>query len=1216
MNRYKKAFQSLLLGGITFVNVSVGQADVLDIADVPLFLGGLVQPNIMFTLDDSGSMQWDLMPDSLIHAYFVYPRVDHIYGGSDYTNYVPDFDASGGNSFAMAARSSAVNKIYYNPNVSYSPWSNADGSLMANADPACAPHNPYIPDIDGNGSTNSITDCRNLTADNTQTARWVTYDGADWDDDNSSKTFWPAVYYTYNGGGIWDTGHYDEVEIRNNGDTYNNIVGRSDCAAPSTSCTYGEEIQNFANWYTYYRSRILLARAGVGKAFSEQGTDIRVGFSSLNYGAADVDAVASTGSLIDGVRPFSGADRTGFFDSLYGHVMPAQGTPLRWALDNVGQYFERPDNRGPWGKIPGTNDAAMHLTCRQSYNILMTDGYWNGAAAGTAGADDADDVNGLEILGPNGQSFQYVPANPYQDGHSDTLADVAMYYWNRDLRPNLSNHVPTNLADEAFWQHLVNFTVGLGVTGSLDPATDLPDLTDGTLSWPDPTTNPAKVDDLWHAAVNSRGGFFSAANPTVFANALSNTLTAIAGRTSSAAAIATNSARLDSNTYVYQARFDSSDWHGELFAFKVDDVTGDVLKPDPVTWSSPNKKDVDSGNWEAGALLMDQVAVAGGRNLFSFNSATSNGITFEWDNLSAAQKLSLGHGDLLGSDRLDYLAGVQDMEASSGGPFRTRASILGDIVDSDPWFVGTEDYGYSKLSGAEGTRYVDYRLTAAYRNRPGVIYVGANDGMLHGFDATTGEEHLAYIPGNSIADLWELTDPGYSHRYFVNASAKSSDVYIGGSWKTYLVGTVGAGGKTVFALDVTDPENFAADDVAWEFTPQQDDADEDGAADGDLGYTLGQASVVRLANGSWGAVFGNGYASDNQHAVLFIVDIADGSIISKIDTGAGGNAAPNGLSTPLVVDYNRDGIADRIYAGDLLGNMWSFDITDGSAANWISSHLDGSGDPKPLFIARDESDNRQPITAKAEAKLHPAGGVMLYFGTGKYFEVGDGTTATHNTFYAIRDTDSVVADRDDLLEQKITHEFTGSFTDPDNNIVTWDLRVSTKHSVDWSTQDGWYMDLALQDDSDGDGVTAPPVWAGERVISVPLLLDDRVVFSTMIPDPNPCAFGGTGWLMELSAADGARLDETPFDLNNSGTFDADDYVTVTIPGDPDGNGEPQVVSIPVSGKKSKVGIIKTPAVIRKTDKEYKYTSGSSGNVEKTTESTGYFTGRQSWKQIR
>jgi len=494
--------------------------------------------------------------------------------------------------------------------------------------------------------------------------------------------------------------------------------------------------------------------------------------------------------------------------------------------------------------------------------------------------------------------------------------------------------------------------------------------------------------------------------------------------------------------------------------------------------------------------------------------------------------------------------------------------------------------------------------------------------MLHAFNATTGFELFSYIPELIFSDLWKLTDPAYTHQYFVDGSPKGWDAYIGG-WKTVLVTTLGAGGKGLFALDVTNPGSSGTSDVMWEFDEENDDLDDagvsDGVADGDLGYLIGSASVVRMADGQWAAIFGNGYDSANQHAVLFIVNIADGSLIRKIDTGVG---TLNGLSTPTVVDVNGDKIADRVYAGDLLGNLWAFDISSANSDNWKVGYGTVAS-PAPLFTAEayDANDtncttsiNTQPITSQPQVGRHAQGGMMIYFGTGKYFAVGDGAVTDNNSFYAIWDnfsaTDAVpIADRCDLLEQDITHELTGTFTDPDGNAITWGLRVTTgpdpDPQIDWTAHKGWFMDL----ESPVNG------WEGERVISTPLLRENRIVFATMIPTADACSFGGDSWLMELDAESGARLDTTPFDLNGDGVFDALDYVEIDT-GEVDGDNNPIIIRVPVSGKRSKAGIIKTPTVIRAGDREFKYASGSTGQFDRTTESRSVRLGRQSWRQLR
>ncbi len=1181
MKKNSRYIRNFLLS-LLFLAMQPAVGAPLSLSQVPLFLGGSIEPNVVFTLDDSGSMQWENMPDDN-WTYFVYPRVAGVYGGADYGNFVPEFNDAA--SYSVRIRSYHANKNYYNPAVTYVPWATSTGSAMANAPIGCAPHNPAIT---GAG-------CRDLTANNTESASWELYNGAaagfpgGVTTTNVSKTFWPAVYYNFTGTDDWVATDYTKVQIISTTTTYTGSTARTDCAA-KPSCTYAEEIQNFANWYTYYRSRILLARAGVGIAFSKQGSGLRVGFGSINQGSTTVDGQTSPGALITGVRKFTGTDRQDFFDSLYDHIIPTSGTPLRRAQDDIGQYFERSDNEGPWGEAPGTNNTTAHMECRQSYHVLMTDGYWNGAAAGTAAAQaNVDNTNGSSITSPSGGSFQYLASNPYMDAWSDTLADVAMYYWNRDLRTGLANKVPTNPADDAFWQHMVTFPVGLGVTGSLDPLTDLAALTSGAKAWPQPTTNPGKVDDLWHSAVNSRGEFFSAQDPASFATALGNSLSAIAQRVSSASSIATNSTRLDANTFIYQARFDSSDWHGQLLAYKINPSTGEV----PAT-----------PTWDAGTLIPAHAS----RKIFTFDSGSSAGKDFVWSDLTTVQKNYLINGSgitNIGQDRLNHLRGDSSKEQKNSGSFRNRNIILGDIANSDPWFVGQQNFGYNILPSTEGTEYLTFRNTSAYKNRTNIIYISANDGMLHAFDATTGVELFAYIPENIFPNLWQLTDPAYTHQYFVDAPPKAGDAYIGGNWKTILVGSTGAGGKSVFALDITSPATTVTTTspptsvttvtmdktkVLWEFTDTAD-----------LGYTIGQPSIVRMANGHWGAIFGNGYNSTSGKAILFIKDMETGTII-KIDTLAGSAGTPNGLATPTAVDTNSDGIVDAIYAGDLLGNVWSFDVSNSSTGQWKSKYKSGAN-PAPLFTATDGT-NPQPITGKIEVGAHPTGGVMVYFGTGKYIETGDASSTDINTIYGIWDDTSVISSRANLLQQEIQVETSGSFAEPGGAIVSFNLRVTSENAVNYTStgvnpnQKGWYMDL----------LTPVNVQKGERVVSAPIIREGRIVFTTIIPDVNPCDFGGTGWLMELTAIDGSRPSTSPFDLNNDGSFSSADYITVTIGG--------QSVTVPVSGKQSKVGMTKTPGIIKIADKEFKYTSGSTGNIERTVEARSAKTGRQSWKQIQ
>ena len=787
----------------------------------------------------------------------------------------------------------------------------------------------------------------------------------------------------------------------------------------------------------------------------------------------------------------------------------------------------------------------------------------------------------------------------FTDGAPFKDADVPNKYVDYDADPvtnpedfnstDPNQHGKDNLDDVAYWAFcdkskatcFNTATPRKAVNGSRDLRTDLVGnqfLRIDTVGFANGTIRPILQD----TADNAGGSAYAAAGGLQLKTALTasfNQSIAIG----SASAVATNSTRLDTNTLIFQALFDSSKWTGRIQAFPINQTTGAIITVP--TW------DTDTAG---------MIPSYGSRTIYSYNAG---GVDFVWGNLSASQQTSLmTAAEISASDnsvaqkRVTYIRGNNADEQQNSGVFRDRTKLLGDIVNSNPWYVGMDNFGYANLPGAEGTSYTSFLATLQAMNsgagRTDVVYVGANDGMLHAFNAKTGLELFAYIPSSVIPNLQELTDPNYgtnpAHRYFVDGSPRAGDVYFSDStWHTVLVGTTGTGGRNVFALDVTDPGNFTTGKVLWEFTD---------ANDGDLGYTLSEPTIVRMANGEWAAIIGNGYNSTNHKAVLFIINAQTGAVIKKIDTGVGSLSTPNGLATPIPVDTDGDRVVDTIYAGDLLGNMWKFDVSGSGTSTWKPAYKSGST-WLPLFKAVDGSGVAQPITAKPQVGKHPNGGVMVYFGTGKYFESTDnivGATPQIQSFYGIRDNvasgNSIPVVRStDLVAQTIDYEVTSS---------GFDLRVTSKNTVTYPTKKGWHMDLKL--------VTGSA--QGERVVAAPVIRSNRIVFTTLVPNTDPCTFGGSGWLMELDAVTGAQLPLTPFDINGDGQFTSADFVTVVIAG--------VNTQVPVSGKKSKVGIIKTPSVVKAGNKEYKYTSGSSGNLEATTESGGAGTGRQSWRQRR
>ncbi|GAA4103534.1 pilus assembly protein [Zhongshania borealis] len=1145
------------------------------IAQSPLFLTQSIAPNILYILDDSGSMHFELMPGEIIFgsSRYIFPRADGVYGGSDYSNYVPTVDSN--DPYNARSRSPQINTIYYDPSTTYEPWVDADGGSYPQANPSCALHNPETTTASFNAKY-----CRNLTVSNSNynSNRWLSCESdGDCSSTTSNKSYWPATYFWYVSGDPWKSTSYEKKEIKS-GQTFtgHGRENRSDCdtALLLSQCTYNEEMQNFANWYTYYRSRVLMARGGSGFAFAEQGEGLRVGFGSINQDSSNIDGVNSS-VIVNGVRKFEGDDREAFFQSLYGRTIPSSGTPLRLAIDAAGKYFSRTDNKGPWGNTPGTDDKTDQLACRRNYTVLMTDGYWSGGDVSGDPGKNNDGSNGPTHTSPTGQSWTYKAVSPYKDDRDDTLADVAMYYWKNDLRSDMLNLVPVSKTSPAFWQHMVTYGVGLGVTGTIDPDEAFAAQTTGAnITWPNPESSDLyKIDDLLHAGVNTRGGFFSAAEPNDFANELSAVLQAITNESkSSASAIASNSTRLDSGTLVYQASFNSLEWSGRILAYNLnsdgslDDVAWDT---NTASFSDISARKIFVGVGAPGTLVKTALDFTAANFLL----------------LSATQQTALiANGSVTdGINRLNWLRGDKSQE---GLTLRARSVPLGDIVNSDPAFVDNiSDYGFSVLSGTEGSSYAKFLTDKKSRNS--MLYVGANDGMLHGFNAATGKEVFAYMPVASIPKLAQIAGQDYTHTYTVDGSPRASDVYLNGAWKTVVVGSMGAGGNSVFALDVTNPATMSKSNFLWEFATSALDVNK-------LGVAMSEPVVVRLAaSNKWVAIFGNGYDS-GDNVKLFVVDLATGVLLKAIDTGLSG--VGNGLSTPVPVDVDSDRITDYVYAGDLQGNLWKFDLTGNAVATWDVAFKEGAT-PKPLFVATDDAGVVQPITARPTVGSHADSGYMIYFGTGKYFELSDATITTSpqiQNFYGIRDVGVRVTDRSKLVAQTVVYEAVGDLIDSGGS-TSFRARLVSNNSPDSAPEYGWQLKLA------------PPSGAatGERAVSKPILSSGRIIFTTIIPNSDVCGYGGSSWLMELDAQNGGRLSSPSLDANDDGKVDDLDQILF------DGK------YYPISGRGSDE-MIKTPGIIGAGDLEYKYTSGSSGTIGVVTESSGEsdLVGRQSWRQFQ
>jgi Tfp pilus assembly protein, tip-associated adhesin PilY1 len=1011
----------------------------IDIPPVPLQSGTVAPPNILFILDDSTSMADDYMPDKLSNVEYL--RKNH-----------------------------TTNTIYYNPRITYKPWTKADGTPMTGGTSYYA---AYTSSQLASGSTTDLSKSDQVYyAPKTKSAQPVS--SGNYSDyyrfriyKNKSDMLIERCEYNKVTSGTpkWDKNCGNESSVSfDNGEI---------------TRTVDEELTNFATWYSYHRTRMKVAKAAAGNAFFSLGENYRVGYTTIGHtyktaGKTPIKYRIPVQNATENDQDqdlFRGSNKEAWFNYIYEE--DASGytryTPLRAALQGAGEYFKETGADGPWGPETGNNQVA----CRQNFAILTTDGYWNDDQYWTSRFTSGSVGNADGTSEPG----HYTAARPYMDDHSGTLADVAMYYWKKDLRPDLSDIVPTTNTNPANWQHMVTFGISIGLKGTLDPSTDLPALAAGSKSWPNPLANnagAARIDDLWHATVNGRGRFVAASDPQQLNEGLRQALGSIAEQVSSASNVSANSTQLDTGTMVYQASYMSGSWTGELKAYA---ISGQGINATP--------------RW----LASEQIPAPASRRIYTRSNVDGTGIEFKWNSLTETQRTALESNDLV-----EYIRGDRSKELSQvNGRFRTRVSVLGDIINSSP----------------------------AYSADSNTLFVGANDGMLHAFNATTGAERFAYIPSSLLGGLKTLSEQPYEHRYFVDGEiAVSSKAQTPD--KNYLVGALGRGGKGVFGLDVTSPGSFSGTNVLWEL----------GANDDDMGLVTGKILIAQTNDDKWVAIFGNGYNSKNERAVLYIVDLATGNA-TKIDTKAGSQAASNGLSSPAVLDANGDGKVDYVYAGDLLGNLWKFDLSSDSRDAWKVAF--GSVDtPAPLFVAKDASGATQPITGQPAAVINNVigdpnrGKRFVLFGTGRYIAAGDPTNYQVQTWYGVIDSDAQVT-RAELKERTIVEQGTVS-----------DMTVrafSTATSNDMVGKQGWFVDLKVGDNAEG-----------ERIVSASRILNlgrPVLIASSIIPETSTCSVAGRGFVNAINPFTGTALDDIFFDINGDGAFNSSDMLNGKIIGSVD-----------------------------------------------------------------
>jgi type IV pilus assembly protein PilY1 len=1037
-------------------------AALVDVSNVPLNASlSQVKPNIMFILDDSGSMGFSYMPDEAS---------------------IPDGNGVPGENYGH--HSAHCNGLAFNPVLPYRPPVRADGTSYPNASFTSAPDDGFNPAAGTTSLNGSV---------------YYTYK-------NDKKLAPLSWVYLPNGNPDRSTAFYADCTLSRS--------APSDQFIPVTVTTASDADlqQRYANWYAYYRTRRLLMRTATGEAFRNIGDEFRVGFTVIS------DSSVTSSSFLD-VKDFTSTQRSRFYDLLY-TAQTAEGfTPLRGALSKTGRYFAN--------KIAGQRADPIQYSCQRNYALLSTDGYWNTGQSPYPGLETPSygplKLDGTTRVGQQDGG----EARPMKDssgaaggGDSNSLADVAQYFWATDLRTDFADNVPGTARDPATHQHLNTFTVGLGVRGTLSydrnyltqTTGDYADIVVGRngKEWPVPlgsvsatpnATNATHIDDLWHAAVNGRGQYFSATDPQTLSDAIGTTLNEISKDAgSSAAASASSLTPVTGDNWVFLPSYSNSPtWYGDLraFQFTTDAVTAGLIAPDTTNgkavWSARTRLDNRNLTARPRRILFGN----GADRLLDFSYANLLALNYNSDfddlcagtrPLSQCTRLTPAARDkATGENLVNFLRGDTQLQMGATAPenqvFRNRYSRLGDFVNAAPVYVAKPPFKYGDAGYSQ--------FVTDHADRTKMVYAAANDGMLHAFqvgenesDPVGGDELWAFVPRGVLSHLRRLADVGYdaNHNNLLDATPTIGDVYANGQWHTILVGGMGAGGRYYYALDITNPASPA---LLWEFS------------DTNLGLTTGNPVITKDATGTWLVAFTSGINNvGDGRGRLYLVDAMTGKLragVGEIITPAGDTTTPNNLGRLNAwVPSDTDNTALRFYAGDMLGNLWRFDHDDrvapsGAEATLLGQALGPNLEPQPITgkpVLTELVNDNVPVT-------------IISFGSGRLLNSADLTSTGLQTIYSIRDT--------------LGSTGLGPLRDPNAKLVRQELnssrRLDQAQSVDWNAQNGWYVDLNQS--------------IGERVSldGIPLA-SGLIAFASTVPNGDPCGNGGSSYLYQFLLTSG------------------------------------------------------------------------------------------------
>ncbi|MBK9359794.1 MAG: pyrrolo-quinoline quinone [Rubrivivax sp.] len=1041
-----------------------------NIAELPLKAAVLAKPNLVYGIDDSGSMDWEILIGSSSGvmwwdgstAWDAASGKPRFGGSGDRYTYLfpvgwiiaanPAGDAPGGGIYGSGEtwykvvpptpqfawlRSAAFNPQYYDPTITYKPWAPGyfDGSVKSFSDspPAAAkihPTEPGAPTLNLTQEWNSTNAGAKWTADGYRffvdpgmkvpvgsrlnassatsgacyggTAQTLTVEltTAAGKECFASIPYYPATYW-----------HAENCVVDGsacvlapNGTTK---LKRYEIKAGNTfpsGRNHAAELQNFANWFTYYRKRKLSLAGSMGEVL-ENLTGVRMG--TMRFAQA-AQATPPAITMFDADATAASSNRLRTLGDFYRLTPDQAATPTHKTMQVIGDQFN-------------TNTGIVQYACQRNAMFVVTDGFANAPSGVTV---------------PAYSQATYGAAAPYTTTPAGSLADLALAYYTRQLRASggsalVAGKVPVSgssapNADHNPNLHVNTYAISLGVSGSIWPSATDPFVTAPTWPVPVPDT-PTMLDDLWHATLNGRGLMFLANNPTSTVAGIRAAINDILNQTGAQGGIAVSTVNLQrGDSRAYFGTYNPAGWVGDLTANAISAVTGDV-NATPV--------------WSTGAKLLARAW--GTRVIASHNGAAGVGFT------AASVGALVNPGSVWGDsgEVIDYLRGDRTHE---GTKFRTRTGLIGAVINAEPVVARDE----------------------------GVVYFASGEGMLHAVDTRDdpGKELWAYVPRAVLPDIGQTTGRGYAFKTQLDGSPVIGKT---GAGSKLLVAGMGAAGRSYYAIDVSSPRTLSEGQLAaavkWEF-PSAGDA----TTQSKVGQTLGRPAVVRLPSGNFAVLLTSGY--NNTHdgkGRLWMLDPASGAILHEFTVADGTLAAESGLAhiSPFV---EADGSVRFVFGGDLRGNVWKFDLVDKPA-------------PARIAVLKDASGNLQPVTAAPELLAYGGKRIVLV-GTGRLLDIGDFGSTAPQTFYAVADGAELLNARASLVQQTYNK---GADT-------------ITSVSVDWTTGRGWYVDLPL----------------GEHANTRPSVSRGAVTFVTNVAGSTDCT--ASSYLYVLKVLDGSKYPGATF----------------------------------------------------------------------------------------